>query len=218
MCSAWAVRLMYGAWTRECWAEAWRWVNANIPWRPQSFKTTSHVSYCLFFLSLLFSSCLDLSLTYYFFLFFHIVSSLLFISSLLSYVTLDHKTSLKSHRYICSNRQQYIVWVKMIHFSFMPKVSRILSKDHVPWIFFFFFKFPTINISKLKFWWTICIAKKFIWTALKAIVSIFWFFLHPQIPDFQIVACSFLSHNLILSCSVSSCLFSSHLVSFPHMI
>lgn len=51
--SAWAVRLMYGAWMRECWAETWRWVNANMPWRPQSFKTISHVSYCLLFLSLL---------------------------------------------------------------------------------------------------------------------------------------------------------------------
>jgi len=32
--SAWAVRLMYGAWTRECWAETWCLVNANIPRRP----------------------------------------------------------------------------------------------------------------------------------------------------------------------------------------
>ncbi len=49
-----------------------------------------------------------------------------------SYVTLDHKTSLKSLGYICSNSQKYIVWVKFIHFSFMPKIIRILSKDHVP--------------------------------------------------------------------------------------
>ncbi len=51
-------------------------------------------------------------------------------------VTLDHKTSHKSHGYICSNSQQYIVWVKSIiniDFSFMPKIIRILSKDHVPW-------------------------------------------------------------------------------------
>ncbi len=48
------------------------------------------------------------------------------------YVTLDHKTSLKSLGYICSNSQKYIVWVKMMHFSFMPKIIRILSKDHVP--------------------------------------------------------------------------------------
>ncbi len=47
--------------------------------------------------------------------------------------------------------------------------------------------FPTINIPKLNFWLVICIAKKFIWTTLKAIFLIFWFFLHPQIPDFQIL-------------------------------
>ncbi len=34
----------------------------------------------------------------------------------------------------------------------------------------------------------ICIAKYFIWTTLKDIFCIFRFFLHPQIPDFQIVA------------------------------
>ncbi len=28
----------------------------------------------------------------------------------------DHKSSLKQHRYICSNSQQYIVWVKIIDF------------------------------------------------------------------------------------------------------
>ncbi len=33
----------------------------------------------------------------------------------------------------------------------------------------------------------ICFAKNLIWTTLKAIFSIFNFFLHPQIPDFQIV-------------------------------
>ncbi len=32
------------------------------------------------------------------------------------HVTLDHKTSLKSLGYICSNGQKYIVWVKMIDF------------------------------------------------------------------------------------------------------
>ncbi len=51
-------------------------------------------------------------------------------------VTLDHKTSQKSHGYMCSNSQQYIVWVKIIDFSFMPKITRILSKDHVPWRYF----------------------------------------------------------------------------------
>ncbi len=27
-------------------------------------------------------------------------------------------------RYICSNSQQYIVWVKIIPFSFIPKITR----------------------------------------------------------------------------------------------
>uniref|UniRef100_A0A8C2DFR6 Interleukin-17 receptor D n=1 Tax=Cyprinus carpio TaxID=7962 RepID=A0A8C2DFR6_CYPCA len=39
----------------------------------------------------------------------------------LTYVTLEHKTSQKSLGYICSNNQKYIVWVKIIDFSFMPK-------------------------------------------------------------------------------------------------
>ncbi len=47
-------------------------------------------------------------------------------------VTLDHKTSLKSLGYICSNSQKYTVWVKIIDFSFMSKIIRTLSKDHVP--------------------------------------------------------------------------------------
>ncbi len=37
------------------------------------------------------------------------------------YVTLDHKTSLKSLGYVCSNSQKYIIWVKIINFSFMQK-------------------------------------------------------------------------------------------------
>ncbi len=63
------------------------------------------------------------------------------------YVTLDHKSSLKSLGYICNNSQQYIVWVKIIDFSFMPKIFRILSKDHGSMKIFC--KFPTVNISKL---------------------------------------------------------------------
>ncbi len=51
------------------------------------------------------------------------------------YVTLVHKTSLKSLGYICSNSQKYIVWVKIIDFSFMPKCSMKI-----------FCKFPTVNI------------------------------------------------------------------------
>ncbi len=38
-------------------------------------------------------------------------------------VWLEHKTSLKSLGYICSNSQKYIVWVKIIDFSFMLKLG-----------------------------------------------------------------------------------------------
>ncbi len=39
----------------------------------------------------------------------------------ITYVTLDHKTSLKSLGYICSNSQKYIVWVKIIDFLLSQK-------------------------------------------------------------------------------------------------
>ncbi len=55
---------------------------------------------------------------------------------LYKYVTLDHKNS---HKYICSNSQQYSVWVQIIDVNFMPKIIRILSKDHVPWRYFVHF-------------------------------------------------------------------------------
>ncbi len=112
-------------------------------------------------------------------------------------VTLDHKTSLNSHEYICSNSQQCIVWVKIIYFSYMPKIIRILS-SMIPRSssMKIFFKFPTINISKLNFRLVICIAKDFIWTTLKAIFTIFRFFLYPQIPDFQIIVSR---PNIVLS-------------------
>ncbi len=48
-----------------------------------------------------------------------------------TFVTMDNKTSLKSLGYICSNIQKYIACVKIINFYFMPKIIRILSKDHV---------------------------------------------------------------------------------------
>ncbi len=72
--------------------------------------------------------------------------------------TLEHKSSLKSLGYICSNSQQYIVWVKNIDFSFMPKIIRILRSRSMK----IFSKFPTINISKLNFGLVICIAKNLI--------------------------------------------------------
>ncbi len=40
----------------------------------------------------------------------------------ITYVTLEHKSSLKSLGCICSKSQKYIVWVKIIDFSFMPKI------------------------------------------------------------------------------------------------
>ncbi len=52
-----------------------------------------------------------------------------------TYVTLVHKTSHKSHGIFVAS-QQYIVWVKIIDFSFLPKIFRILSKYHVPWRYF----------------------------------------------------------------------------------
>ncbi len=55
------------------------------------------------------------------------------------------------------------------HFSFMPKIIRILRSCSMK-IFY------TVNISKLNFWLVICIAKNFIWTTLKMIFSIFRFF------------------------------------------
>ncbi len=51
----------------------------------------------------------------------------IYIINLHTYVTLEHKSSHKQHRYKYSNRQQYIVLVKIINFSFMPKIIRILS-------------------------------------------------------------------------------------------
>ncbi len=86
--------------------------------------------------------------------------------------TLEHKSSVKSLGYICSNSQKYIVWVKIIRFSFMTEIIRILRSCSMK----IFSKFPTINKSKLNFWLLICIAKNFIWTTLKMILSIFRFF------------------------------------------
>ncbi len=64
----------------------------------------------------------------------YILQTLLFLSQnkAENNVTLDHKTSLKSLGYVCSNSKKYILWVKMIDLSFMPKIIRILSKDYVP--------------------------------------------------------------------------------------
>ncbi len=73
-------------------------------------------------------------------------------------MTLEHKSSVKSLGYICSNSQKYIVWVKIIDFSFKPKIIRILRSCSMK----IFYKFPSINIAKLNFLLVICIAKNFI--------------------------------------------------------
>ena len=61
---------------------------------------------------------------------------------------LDHKTSLKSHGYICRNSQQYIVLVKIIDFNFMSKIIRI-AKD------FFWTTFKVFFFSIFKFFYTL---------------------------------------------------------------
>ncbi len=73
-------------------------------------------------------------------------------------MTLEHKSSVKSLGYICSNSQQYIVWVKIIDFSFMPKIFRILRSCSME----IFCEFPTVNISKSNLLLVICIAKNLI--------------------------------------------------------
>ncbi len=64
------------------------------------------------------------------------------------------------------------VWIKIIHFSFMPKIIMILRSCSIKILRIF----PTVNISKLNIWLVTCIAKNFIWTTLKMIFSIFRFF------------------------------------------
>ncbi len=64
------------------------------------------------------------------------------------------------------------IWVKIIHFYFMPKIIRILRSCSMK----IFCKFPTVNIWKTNFWLVICIVKNFIWRTLKMIFSIFRFF------------------------------------------
>ncbi len=85
------------------------------------------------------------------------------------YVTLEHKSSVKTLGYIYNNSQKYIVWVKIIDFTFTPKIIRILRSCSMK-------IFCIVNISKLNYWLLICIAKNFIWTTLKMIFSIFRFF------------------------------------------
>ncbi len=64
-----------------------------------------------------------------------------------THVTLEHRSSHKQHRCICSNRQQYTVWVKIIHLYFMPKNIMIVRSCSMK----IFSKRPTVNISKLNY-------------------------------------------------------------------
>ncbi len=43
---------------------------------------------------------------------------------------LEHRRSHKQHRYICSNRQQYIVWLKIIIFLLWQKSLDIKIMFH----------------------------------------------------------------------------------------
>ncbi len=45
-------------------------------------------------------------------------------------VSLQHRRSHKQHSYICSNNQQYIVWVKIIHFLLWQKSLDIKIMFH----------------------------------------------------------------------------------------
>ncbi len=102
-------------------------------------------------------------------------------------------------RWGCSNSKKYIVWVKIIDFSYIPKIISILRSCSMK----IFCKCSMVNISKLNFWLLICI-ENFIWTTLKMIFSIFRFFLHPQIPDLQILSDHnkpYINGNIIYSAS-----------------
>ncbi len=60
-------------------------------------------------------------------------------------------------------------------FSFYAKHHRILRSYSMK-IFFNFVNFISLNIYFFKIWLVICIAKNLIWTTLKMIFSILWFF------------------------------------------
>ncbi len=53
--------------------------------------------------------------------------------------------------------------------------------------------FCTVNISKLNYWLLICIANNFIWTTLKVIFSIFWFFCTLRFQIFKY--CPIITNN-----------------------
>ncbi len=75
------------------------------------------------------------------------------ISSTAIFVAITNNTLYGSKLYI------FILWQKSLDIKIM------LHED-----------IPTVNISKRNYWLLICIAKNFIWTTLKIILSIFRFF------------------------------------------
>ncbi len=88
-------------------------------------------------------------------------------------VSLEHKSSHNQHGDICSNSQQYIVWVKIIIFYLMPKIIRILRSCSMK-------IFCTVNISKFNFF----ISNMHCWELNLNIfkddfLNILIFFLHP---------------------------------------
>lgn len=54
-------------------------------------------------------------------------------------VTLVHKSSLMLHTYVFGNRKKNFKSVKCLYFTFMPKITQILSKAHVLWRHFILF-------------------------------------------------------------------------------
>ncbi len=137
-------------------------------------------------------------LNYILFIFYFVMPGLQWhmchINIVFTYVSLEHKSSHKQHWYICSNSQQYIAWVKMIDFSLMPKIIRILRSCSMK-------IFRTVNISQLNFLLVICIATNFIWTTLKMIFSIFRFFFAPSDSRFSAKYCPIITnHTSMESC------------------
>ncbi len=82
-------------------------------------------------------------------------------------VTLEHKSSLKSLGYICSSSQQYIVVVKIIHFCFMLKIIRILSKDHVPWRYLVNFLKLQLDNFKCLYDWFCGAGSRVVWKSIE---------------------------------------------------
>ncbi len=84
---------------------------------------------------------------------------------------MDHKTSLKSLGYICSNSQKKHCMGQHYTFFFYANNHYDIKKGSCSMKIFS--KFPSINISKLNYWLVIYIAKNLILTILKAFLDCF---------------------------------------------